>query len=62
MKYYDAYSEARNKFPKQDYKEDYAAIVESTFDNAFNIVYEEIEFEYEYGSNEFIPVDKVRVD
>ena len=23
---------------------------------------EEIEFEYEYGSNEFIPVDKVRVD
>lgn len=62
MRYYDAYSEARNKLPKQDYKEDYAAIIESTFDNAFNIVYEEIEFEYEYGSNEFIPVDKVRVD
>lgn len=62
MKYYDAYSEARHCVPKQDYKEDYAAIIESTFDNAFNVVYNEIEFEYEYGSNDFTPVNKVRVD
>ena len=46
MKYYDAYSETRHCIPKQDYKEDYDAIIESTFDNAFNVVYNAIEFEY----------------
>lgn len=62
MRYYDAYESARSCCPKEDYRKDYAAILESTFDNAFNIVYDDIEFEYEYGSNEFTPIEKVRVD
>lgn len=62
MKYYEAYNEVRTKVPKQSYKEDYDAILAMTFDNAPNVIYEEIEFEYEYGSNEFTPIPKVRVD
>lgn len=62
MKYYNAYNEVRNNNPKNDYKEDYDAIVNDIFDNAFNIVYDDIEFEYEYGSNKFESIPKVRVD
>ena len=62
LKYYNAAKKIRQPNPKASYYADYAAIMDFGFDNAPNVVYEEIEYEQTYGENDFIKIDKVRVD
>lgn len=62
LKYYDAAKKMRTANPKASYYNDYAAIVDLTFDNAPNIAYNEVEYEQTYGKNDFAIVPKVRVD
>ena len=66
LKYYKATNIIRTKTPKEAYKEDFAAIMDLTFENSSNVFYGEdedgIEFEYEYGSNNFKEVPIARVD
>lgn len=63
LKYYNAYSKGSyTKRPKDSYINDFSAIMAHSFDNAANIFYNEIQFEIDYGSNEFITIPEVRVD
>lgn len=62
LKYYDAGKAIRQPNPKGSYYADYAAILDLSFENAPNVVYDEIEYEQTYGEEDFIKVDKVRVD
>lgn len=63
LKYYNAYSKGSYaKRPKDSYINDFSAIMAHSFDNAANIFYNEIQFEIDYGSNEFITIPEVRVD
>src|SRR5574344_731365 len=62
LKYYNAYSAIRTSNPKESYFNDYNAIVQQSFSNTSNIFYNEIEFEYDYGSNIFIKIPEIRVD
>ena len=62
LKYYNATDKIRQPNPKASYYADYAAIMDFGFDNAPNVVYDEIEYEQTYGENDFVKLDKVRVD
>lgn len=62
LKYYEAAAKIRQPNPKATYYADYAAIVDFSFDNAPNVVYDEVEYEATYGENDFVKIDKVRVD
>lgn len=62
LKYYDATNKIRQPNPKATYYADYNAMVDFSFDNAPNVVYDEIEYEQTYGENDFVTIDKVRVD
>ena len=45
LRYYEALKALNEPTPKDSYKADYDAIVDMTFDNAYNIAYNEIEYE-----------------
>lgn len=62
LKYYKAMGKIRQPNPKASYYADNAAILDLTFDNAPNVVYDEIEYESIYGTNEFKTINRVRVD
>jgi len=62
LKYYDATNSIRQPNPKGSYYADYAAMVDFSFDNAPNVVYDEIEYEQTYGQNDFAKIGRVRVD
>lgn len=62
FKYYNAANKIRQPNPKDSYYADYDAIMNLGFDNAPNVIYEEIEYEKTYGENDFVKIDKVRVD
>ena len=62
LKYYEAANKIRQPNPKASYYADYAAILDFSFDNAPNVVYDEIEYEQTYGENDFAFINKVRVD
>lgn len=62
LKYYEARDAIRKSTPTASYKEDYAAILDFSFDNAPNVVYDEIEYEETYGQNDFKFINRVRVD
>ena len=62
LKYYNASEEIRTKNPTKAYYEDYAAMLDFSFDNAPNVVYDEIEVEKTYGENDFVTLHRVRVD
>lgn len=63
LKFYNAYSKGSySKKPKDSYINDFSAIMAHSFDNAANIIYNEIQFELNYGSNKFITLPEVRVD
>ena len=62
LKYYDAANSIRQPNPKGSYYADYDAIVDFSFDNAPNVVYDEIEYEQTYGKNDFAKIGRVRVD
>lgn len=62
LKYYEAANKIRQPNPKASYYADYAAIMDLGFDNAPNVVYDEIEYEQTYGENDFAFINKVRVD
>lgn len=62
LKYYEAANKIRQPNPKASYYADYAAILDFSFDNAPNVVYDEIEYEQTYGENDFVLINKVRVD
>ena len=62
LKYYNATDKIRQPNPKASYYADYAAMMDFGFDNAPNVVYDEVEYEQTYGENDFVKLDKVRVD
>lgn len=62
LKYYEITNSIRKPNPKDSYYEDYAAILDSSFDNAPNVVYDEIEYEVTYGKKDFKTISRVRVD
>ena len=62
LKYYDAANSIRQPNPKASYYADYDAIVDFSFENAPNVVYDEIEYEETYGKNDFVKIGRVRVD
>lgn len=62
LKYYEAANKIRQPNPKASYYADYAAILDFSFDNAPNVVYDEIEYEQTYGENDFALINRVRVD
>ena len=63
LKYYEAYNKGpRTKKAKDSYINDFSAMMAQSFDNAANIYYNEIEFELDYGSNNFIKIPEIRVD
>lgn len=62
LKYYKAASKIRQPNPKASYYADFAAIMDFSFDNAPNVVYDEIEYEQTYGENDFKKIERVRVD
>ena len=62
LKYYNATDKIRQPNPKVSYSADYAAMMDYGFDNAPSVVYDEVEYEQTYGENDFVKLDKVRVD
>lgn len=62
LKYYKATNKIRQSTPKDSYYKDYESILDLSFDNAPNIVYNEIEYEETYGKKDFKTIEKVRVD
>ena len=62
LKYYNASNKIRQPNPKASYYEDYAAILDMGFENAPNVVYDEIEYEKTYGEEDFVSIGRVRVD
>ena len=62
LNYYAAYNAVRTEHPKASYYEDYDAILDFSFDNASNVVYDEVEYEQTYGENDFKTIGRVRVD
>ena len=62
LKYYNATDKIRQPNPKASYHADYTAMMDFGFDNAPNVVYDEVEYEQTYGENDFVKLDKVRVD
>ena len=45
LKYYNATDKIRQPNPKASYYADYAAMMDFGFDNAPNVVYDEVEYE-----------------
>lgn len=62
LKYYNVANKYRQPNPKASYYADYNAIADFSFDNAPNVIYNEIEYETEYGTNQFETINRVRVD
>lgn len=62
LRYYKSSRPTRVTNPTQSYYDDYVAICEQTFDNAPNVVYNEIQYEAHYGARDFRPIPMVRVD
>lgn len=62
LKYYDASRATRTFKPKDAYYDDFAAIMDLSFDNAPNVAYNEVEYEQTYGEEDFAFIDKVRID
>lgn len=62
LRYYKSSKPTRVTNPTNSYYDDYVAICEQTFDNAPNVVYNEIQYEAHYGQRDFIPIPMVRVD
>lgn len=62
LKYYNAAAKIRQPNPKASYYADYAAMMDLGFENAPNVVYNEIEYEATYGEEDFITIPRVRVD
>ena len=62
LKYYNATDKIRQPNPKASYYADYAAMMDFGFDNAPNVVYDEVEYEQTYGENDFVKLNRVRVD
>ena len=62
LKYYDAAAKIRQPNPKASYYADYAAMMDLGFENAPNVVYDEIEYEVTYGEEDFATIPRVRVD
>lgn len=62
LKYYDAAAKIRQPNPKASYYADYAAMMDLGFENAPNVVYDEIEYEATYGEEDFVTIPRVRVD
>ena len=54
LKYYDAANSIRQPNPKASYYADYDAIVDFSFENAPNVVFDEIEYEESYGKNDVV--------
>lgn len=62
LRYYDAASVVRTKNPKESYYNDYEAMSDLLFENAPNVVYNEIEYEQTYGELDFAIAEKIRTD
>lgn len=62
LRYYKSSRPTRVTNPTKSYYDDYVAICEQTFDNAPNVVYNEIQYEAHYGQRDFRPIPMVRVD
>ena len=62
LKYFDAAAKMRQPNPKASYYADYAAMMDLGFENAPNVVYDEIEYEVTYGQEDFKTIPRVRVD
>ena len=62
LKYYNAAAKIRQPNPKASYYADYAAMMDLGFENAPNVVYDEIEYEATYGEEDFVTIPRVRVD
>ena len=62
LKYYKSSRPTRVVNPTKAYYDDYVAISDQTFDNAPNVVYNEIQYEAHYGERDFRPIPMVRVD
>lgn len=62
LRYYKSSKPARVTNPTKAYYDDYVAICEQTFDNAPNVIYNEIQYEAHYGQRDFRPIPMVRVD
>lgn len=62
LRYYNSSRPERVTNPTNAYYDDYVAICEQVFDNAPNVIYEEIQYEAHYGERDFRPIPMVRVD
>lgn len=62
LRYYKSSKLTRVTNPTKSYYDDYVAICEQTFDNAPNVIYNEIQYEAHYGKRDFRPIPMVRVD
>ena len=62
LKYYNAANKMRQPTPTASYYADYAAMLDLGFDNAPNVVYNEVEYEVTYGQEDFEVIPRVRVD
>lgn len=62
LKYYEAAKKIKQPNPKASYNADYAAIMDFGFENAPNVIYDEIEYEKTYGKEDFVKLNRVRVD
>ena len=62
LKYFEAASKIRQPNPKASYYADYAAMMDLGFENAPNVVYDEVEYEATYGEEDFVTIPRVRVD
>lgn len=62
MKYYKSSLSERVTNPTDAYYDDFVAISDFLFDNAPNVVYNEIEYEEHYGCRDFKKIPRVRID
>jgi len=56
LRYYKSSKPTRVTNPTKSYYDDYVAICEQTFDNAPNVIYNEIQYEAHYGERDFRPL------
>lgn len=62
LKYFDAAAKIRQPNPKASYYADYDAMLDLGFENAPNVVYNEVEYEATYGEEDFVIIPRIRVD
>ena len=62
LKYYKSSHPTRVFNPTKSYHDDFLEISNLSFENAPNVIYNEIQYEAHYGHRDFIPIDMVRVD